>query len=160
VTRRIELLTPAAARALAAPLSRLHRATFAADPWGPEAISEIAVLAGFFGVIAWEDAVPVGFALAFGLDEEFEIIALGVVPERRRAGIGAAVLDAVGGEVRRRGARGIVLEVAADNAAAQSLYAAYGFVQAGFRRNYYRRAGRSADAQVLRLTLAEPPPSI
>jgi [ribosomal protein S18]-alanine N-acetyltransferase len=160
VTRRIELLTPTAARALAAPLSRLHRAAFAADPWGPKAISELTVLAGFFGLIAWEDALPVGFALAFGLGEECEIIALGVVPKRRRAGIGAALLDALCSEVRRRGARGIVLEVAADNAAARSLYAAHGFVRAGSRRDYYRLAGRAVDAEVLRLTLAAPSPSI
>jgi ribosomal-protein-alanine N-acetyltransferase len=160
VTRRIELLTPPAACRLAAPLSRLHRAAFAEDPWGPEAISEIAVLAGFFGLIAWEDALPVGFALAIGLGDEFEIIALGVVPERRRAGIGAALLDALSGEVRRRGALGIVLEVAVDNAAARSLYAAHGFVRVGLRRNYYRRAGRSVDAQVLRITLAPASPSI
>jgi ribosomal-protein-alanine N-acetyltransferase len=160
VTRRIELLSPPAACALAALLARLHRAAFAADPWGPEAISEIAVLAGFFGLIAWEDALPVGFALAFGHGEEFEIIALGVVPERRRAGIGAALLDALCGEVRRRGARGIILEVAADNAAARALYAAHGFVRAGLRRDYYRRAGCAVDAQVLRFTLAAPPGSI
>jgi ribosomal-protein-alanine N-acetyltransferase len=160
VTRRIELLTPPAARALALVLSRLHRAAFAADPWGPQAISEIAVLAGFFGLIAWENALPVGFALAFGAGEEFEIIALGVLPERRRAGIGAALLGALCGEVRRRGARGVILEVAADNAAARALYAGHGFVRAGLRRDYYRRAGRSVDAQMLRLTLAAPPPSI
>jgi ribosomal-protein-alanine N-acetyltransferase len=160
VTRRIELLTPPAACILAPLLSRLHRVAFAADPWGPEAISEIAVLAGFFGLIAWENALPVGFALAFGLGEEFEIIALGVVPERRRAGIGAALVDALCGEVRRRGARVISLEVAADNAAARALYAAQGFVRAGLRRDYYRRAGRSVDAHVLRLTLAPPPSSI
>jgi ribosomal-protein-alanine N-acetyltransferase len=160
VTRGIALLTPPAARAVAAVLSRLQCAAFALDPWGPEAISEIAALTGFFGLIASEDGVPVGFAFAFGLGEEFEIIALGVVPERRRAGIGAALLDALCGEVRRRGARGLVLEVAADNTAARSLYAGLGFVRIGVRRNYYRRAGRSVDAQALRLTIAAPVLSI
>ncbi len=160
MTRRIELLTSPVACALAVPLSRLQRAAFATDPWGAEAISEIAVLAGFLGLIACEDALPVGFALAFGHGEEFEIIALGVVPERRRAGIGAALLDALCSEARRRGVRSMVLEVAVDNAAARSLYAAHGFVRAGFRRNYYRRAERSVDAEVLRLTLAGSPTSI
>ncbi len=146
--------------ALAVPLSRLQRAAFAADPWGPEAISEIAVLAGFLGLIAVRMRSRSGSALAFGYGEEFEIIALGVVPERRRAGIGAALLDALCSEARRRGVRSMVLEVAVDNAAARSLYAAHGFVRAGFRRNYYRRAERSVDAEVLRLTLAGSPPSI
>jgi [ribosomal protein S18]-alanine N-acetyltransferase len=173
VIRRIEILTPQAVRALALPLSLLHRACFAEDPWDARAIAEIAGLAGFFGLVAREDAGgedaarevaedadPVGFAFAFGVGEECEIAALGVTPERRRAGIGAALLDAVCREARRRGAGRLVLEVAADNTAARSLYAAHGFVRAGWRRDYYRRAERSVDAQVLRLTLAPPPPSI
>jgi [ribosomal protein S18]-alanine N-acetyltransferase len=160
VTRRIELLTPPMVRALADPLSLLHRASFADDPWSPQAICEIAGLSGFFGLIARENAAPVGFAFAFGVGEECEIAALGVVPERRRTGIGAALLDALCREVRRRGARGIILEVAADNAAAGSLYASRGFLRAGWRRDYYRRGQRPFDAQVLRLTFAVPPPSI
>jgi [ribosomal protein S18]-alanine N-acetyltransferase len=159
VTRHIELLTPSATRALPALLSQLHRAAFAADPWDPEAISELAVLAGFFALIAWEDGLPVGFALAFGAGEDCEIIALGVVPARRRSGIGTALLDTLSGKARRR-ASGIVLEVAADNIAARSLYAARGFVPVGSRRSYYRRAGQSVDAEVLRLTLAPSSPSI
>jgi ribosomal-protein-alanine N-acetyltransferase len=160
MTRRIELLRPPAARALAAPLSQLQHAAFAANPWSPEAIREIAGLAGFFGLIAWEDALPVGFAFAFGVGEEFEIIALGVAPERRQTGIGAALLEALCDEVCHRRGRSVVLEVAADNAAARSLYAAHGFVRVGSRRDYYRRARGRVDAQVLRLTLAAPRPSI
>jgi [ribosomal protein S18]-alanine N-acetyltransferase len=160
VTRRIEFLTPQAARLLAHPLSRLHHAVFIDDPWNSKAICEIAGLVGFFGLIAWEGAEPVGFAFAFGPGDEYEIAALGVTPERRRAGIGADLLDAVCSEALRRGARTVVLEVAADNAAARALYAARGFVRAGRRRGYYRRAGQAVDAQLLRLALIAPPASI
>jgi [ribosomal protein S18]-alanine N-acetyltransferase len=160
LTSRIDILTPQAARALAIPLSVLHRTCFAEDPWDAKAISEVAGLVGFFGLIAREDDDPVGFAFAFGPGDECEIASLGVVPERRRAGIGTALLDAVCDEVRRRGGGSMVLEVAADNAAARSLYAARGFVRAGSRQGYYCRAGRRVDAQVLRLTLAPSPASI
>jgi ribosomal-protein-alanine N-acetyltransferase len=153
VTRRIELLTPAAARALATPLALMHRDCFPADPWDAQAIAGIAGLTGFFGLLAAEAGEPAGFAFAFGHGDEYEIAALGVVCGRRCTGIGRALVAALCAEVRRRGGRRLVLEVAADNAAARSLYAASGFVQAGWRRDYYRRAGSLVDAQVLRLTL-------
>jgi ribosomal-protein-alanine N-acetyltransferase len=160
VTAAIELLTPAAARALAEPLSFLHRRSFADDPWSPEAISEIAGLAGFFGLIACRRAVPVGFALAFGPGEDCEIAALGVLPEWRRNGIGSALLGRIRAEAHRRGAHAIFLEVAADNVAGRALYAVNGFVRTGRRRDYYHRAGGAVDAVLLRLTLVLPPASI
>jgi ribosomal-protein-alanine N-acetyltransferase len=153
VTRQIELLTPAAVRSLAAPLALMHRSCFPGDPWDAEAITGIAGLAGFFGLLASEGGEPAGFAFAFGYGDEHEIAALGVLPGRLRTGIGSALLATVCAEVRRRGGRHVVLEVAADNTAARSLYAASGFVRAGWRRDYYRRAGSMVDAQVLRLAL-------
>ena len=104
------------------------------------------------GRIAWETGDPVGFALAIGLGGECEVVALGVAPERRQAGMGTILLKSICNESRNIGARSVVLEVAADNVAARALYARNGFVQAGRRRNYYRRRGTSIDALVLRLT--------
>jgi len=111
-------------------------------------------MAGFFGRIAWEGEMPAGFALALDLREECEILSLGVLPERRREGVGMALLDSVCVEARRRSAECIVLEVAVDNIAALALYAVRGFIPVGRRGNYYRRLGHSADALVLRLALA------
>jgi ribosomal-protein-alanine N-acetyltransferase len=98
--------------------------------------------------------MPAGFALALDLREECEILSLGVLPERRREGVGMALLDSVCVAARRRGAERIVLEVAVDNIAALALYAARGFIPVGRRANYYRQMGHSADALVLRLALA------
>jgi [ribosomal protein S18]-alanine N-acetyltransferase len=111
-------------------------------------------ITGFFGRIGWEDDEASGLALAQGLGPECEILALGVVPERRRAGIGTALLASVVCEARRRGARNLFLEVADDNTAARALYAAGGFVQIGRRTNYYRRVSGLVDALVLRLLLS------
>jgi [ribosomal protein S18]-alanine N-acetyltransferase len=153
-------LTAAAVHAGAEPLSLLHRAAFPDDPWSPAAIAEIAGLVGFFGLVARRDGEPVGLALAFGAGDECEIATLGVLPEWRRMGIGAALLGGVCGEARRRGARAVFLEVADDNIAARALYVANGFVSVGRRRNYYWRAGRTVDALLLRHTLVCPPTSI
>jgi [ribosomal protein S18]-alanine N-acetyltransferase len=138
---------------MAGSMGQLHRACFPEDPWDSAAIAEILGTRGFFGRIAWEDETPAGFALARDLGTECEILSLGVLPERRREGIGTALLNSVSAEARHRGAESIVLEVAVDNTAALALYAVRGFLPVGRRRNYYRRTRNLADALVLRLAL-------
>ncbi len=154
MSRRLEPVTPEASEFLATPLSQLHRACFPDDPWPPRAIADIIAVSGFFGRIAWQDDEPAGLALAQGLVGECEILTLGVLPERRRAGLGSALLAALVEELRHRGARTLFLEVAEDNSAARALYAASGFVQIGRRTNYYRGAAGLVDALVLRLLLS------
>jgi ribosomal-protein-alanine N-acetyltransferase len=138
---------------MAGPVALLHRACFPEDPWDPSAVAEVLGTVGFFGRIAWEDETPVGFALARDLRTECEILSLGVLPERRREGIGTALVNSVCVEARLRSAQSIVLEVAVDNIAGLALYAVRGFLPVGRRRNYYRRTPNSVDALVLRLAL-------
>ncbi len=154
MNQRLEAVSGEAAGALAETLSMLHRTCFPEEPWEPQAMAQIMAMAGFFGFMAWEDDEPVGFALALDLGGECEILALGVVPGRRRAGTGSALLAAICEEALRRGGNSVFLEVAADNAAARALYAVGGFVQIGRRRNYYRRLGGPVDALVLRRATA------
>ena len=111
-------------------------------------------LTGFFGQIAWLHDMLAGFILALDLRKECEILSLGVLPERRREGIGSTLLDSVCSEGRVRGAECIVLEVAVDNSAALALYTGRGFMPVGHRRNYYQQASRRVDALVLQLALA------
>jgi ribosomal-protein-alanine N-acetyltransferase len=151
VNRRLEPLN----EAMASPLSMLHGACFPDEPWNLQAICEIMNITGFFGRIAWEHEMPAGFAIVLGLSKECEILSLGVLPEWRRAGIGATLLDAVCSEGRLRGAGCIVLEVAVDNSAALALYTRHGFTPVGRRQNYYHRIGREIDALVLRRPLAD-----
>ena len=141
-------------KVLADPLSMLHCACFPEDPWNSSAIAEIMNLTGFFGRIAWLDDMLAGFILALDLRKECEILSLGVLPERRREGIGSTLLDSVCSEGRVRGAECIVLEVAVDNSAALALYTGRGFMPVGHRRNYYQQASRRVDALILQLALA------
>jgi ribosomal-protein-alanine N-acetyltransferase len=152
---RVEPVQRKAAGALSKALSQLHASCFPDDPWPPQTIAEVIEMIGVFGRIASDDAETItGLALAQSLGEECEILTLGVVPKRRRGGIGSALLAAVIAETRRRGARTLFLEVAEDNTAARALYGSHGFVQIGRRANYYRRVSGLADALVLRLLLA------
>jgi ribosomal-protein-alanine N-acetyltransferase len=132
----------------------LHCACFPEDPWNSSAIAEIMNLTGFFGRIARLDDILTGFILALDLRKECEILSLGVLPERRREGIGSTLLDSVCSEGRVRGAECIVLEVAVDNSAALALYTGRGFMPVGHRRNYYQQASRRVDALILQLALA------
>ena len=116
---------------MAGPVALLHRACFPEVPWDPSAMAEVLGTVGFFGRIAWEDETPVGFALARDLRTECEILSLGVLPERRREGIGTALVNSVCVEARLRSAQSIVLEVAVDNIAGLALYAGRGFLPVG-----------------------------
>jgi ribosomal-protein-alanine N-acetyltransferase len=152
VNCRIAPLPPGAAL----PLSQLHRLCFPDDPWDEAACAAILGMPGCFGLLAWRDETPIGFVLALDLGGECEILSLGVVPARRRRGVGAALLAALGAAARRRGAQSLVLETAEDNAAAGALYAAHGFVTIGRRAHYYRRERHFVDALVLRCPLVSP----
>lgn len=140
-------------RAVAGPVSILHRACFPEDPWDVGAIEQIMKIPGFFGRIGWVGDDSVGFALALALGEEAEVLSLGVVPDHRRAGMGSALLASICLEAGQRGIERIVLEVAVDNQAARAMYGARGFSVVGRRRNYYRQAGHFVDALILRAWL-------
>ena len=150
MTRRIAPLPPG----LTLPLAVMHRACFPEDPWDAAALDRILALSGVFGYLAGESGEPVGFILARDLGEEVEVLTLGVLPVARRHGVGRALLDAVLCATRRRRLGSVVLEVAADNAAARRLYTTCGFTQAGRRPRYYRRSGSTVDGLILRRGMA------
>ena len=133
-------------------LAIAHAAAFEA-PW-PQA--DIAALLDSPGVVGWlvEGDGPEGMALVRVVAGEAEILTLGVAPSARRRGVGAALVSAAVVVATARGGESLFLEVAADNAAAQALYAAADFVPAGRRAGYYRRPdGAAIDALVLRRAL-------
>ncbi|SCL19655.1 ribosomal-protein-alanine N-acetyltransferase [Micromonospora nigra] len=70
--------------------------------------------------------------------------------DAQRRGVGRLLLEALLAEAARLGTRDTLLEVAADNVAAQRLYAAYGFEPIGVRRGYYQPS--NTDALVMRRT--------
>jgi ribosomal-protein-alanine N-acetyltransferase len=132
------------------PLSAMHRACFPEGPWDAATLERILALAGGFGYLAWQGDAPVGFILARDLAGDVEVLSVGVLPQWRRRGVGRALIGAVVAKAEQDGLGSIVLEVAAENAAARALYAVFGFVQVGRRPGYYRQAGGLADGLILR----------
>lgn len=97
-----------------------------------------------------------GFLLGRAVAGEAELLTLAVAPEARRRGLGQRLVSRFLYQARLRGAESAFLEVAADNAPAQALYARAGFAPAGRRRGYYQGAdGRAVDALVLRKALPQ-----
>lgn len=129
-------------------LAAAHALAFE-DGWSARAVTD---LLGSPGVLALED--DGGFILIRVVAGEAEVLTLAVVPEARRRGLGRALLRAAMAAAADAGATTLFLEVAADNAAAVTLYETEGFVRAGLRAGYYARAGAPGqDALVLRRAL-------
>jgi [ribosomal protein S18]-alanine N-acetyltransferase len=93
-----------------------------------------------------------GYALAWWVVDELELLALATLVEVRRQGVARRLLAQVVESVRAAGGRRITLEVARGNAAARALYDAAGFVTFNVRRGYYRSSGD--DALEMELVLA------
>ena len=94
------------------------------------------------------DGQPAGYAglLAGGTEADVQTIA--VAPAAQGRGLGALLLRALVAEAARRGARSLLLEVRADNAAAIALYTREGFERISIRRRYYQPG--DVDAWVMR----------
>lgn len=69
---------------------------------------------------------------------------LAVRRDAQRRGVGRELLTALLAEAKRRDAPRVLLEVAADNAAAQRLYAGFGFEPLSIRRGYYQPSNTDA----------------
>jgi ribosomal-protein-alanine N-acetyltransferase len=91
--------------------------------------------------------VMVGYGGLIAYDDEAHVATLGVTAALQGEGIGSLLLDDLLAEADRRSPV-VLLEVRADNDAAQRLYQRRGFTEIGRRRGYYQPSG--ADAVVMR----------
>ena len=121
-------------------------------PWRRAAFEALVVEPLVYFPVAEVDGTVAGFAVLMVAADEAEVTNIAVRSASRRAGVGAALLDEVIGEARRRGARTIYLDVRESNAAARALYASRAFETVGRRRRYY--SSPVEDALSLRLVVA------
>lgn len=137
-------------------IAALQQACFPDDPWDAASIATLAGPPGGFAVLALAGEQPVGFVLARVAAEDAEILAIGVLPEARRGGLGRHLVEAAVEGSARLGATALFLEVAEDNDAARALYKTCGFYSVGRRPGYYRRADGRVAALVLRHAVTGP----
>jgi ribosomal-protein-alanine N-acetyltransferase len=136
-------------------LAQLHAECFPDDAWNSSALATVLAMPGADGrVFLATGGAALGLLLDQCLGPEGEILTLGVAPFARRQGVARALLVDLIARARAARVRRLLLEVAADNAAAIALYDAFSFTRHGIRRRYYRRVdGPAVDAWRLGLEL-------
>ncbi len=137
-------------------LIALEAELFESDAWSPEVFtlelqhpfSHYLVLEDGPAVVGYGGVrVPVPAAPG-------DIQTLAIHPDYRRGGWARRILNELVGYATVKGVPELLLEVRADNPAAQALYESVGFREIARRPNYYQPDG--VDAIVMRLTLSTP----
>ena len=126
----------------------LEEELFAPDTW-TEAMyrDELSRPATRHYLVAEDDGdgspVVIGYAGLIAYDDEAHVATLGVAKALQGEGVGSLLLDDLLAEADRRSPV-VLLEVRADNEAAQRLYQRRGFTEIGRRRGYYQPSGDDA----------------
>ncbi|MEU8255776.1 ribosomal protein S18-alanine N-acetyltransferase [Micromonospora inaquosa] len=122
---------------------------FGAEQWTPAMFWSELANGHHYRVAVDPDGSVLGYAGLAGVPpDEVWVQNIAVRRDAQRRGVGRALLEELLAEAVRREARSTLLEVAVDNAAAQRLYATYGFEPIGVRRGYYQPS--NTDALVMR----------
>lgn len=127
------------------------------DLFGPSAWSAATFWSELAGVpqsrtylVSRDESGLTGYAGINQVGSEVDVQTIAVRRDRQRAGLGAALLAELIRAAQDREAGSVLLEVRADNEAAQHLYQAHGFERLSIRRRYYPDG---ADALILRRLL-------
>lgn len=141
------------ARAHISELMRFERDMFGSEAWTAAAYREELAdqLHRYYIAAVDDDGGLLGWAGIRVLDDEAEILTVGVVPAARRHGIGSALLRELLDEAVRRGVEEIFLDVSVDNPDAQRIYEREGFARVGVRRGYYNHGRTDSLTMSLRL---------
>ncbi len=141
-------------RSHAKALAELHKGCFAKG-WSHLEFESFFERAGVFAAIAYDKKQhAVGFVLCWLIEDQCDLLSMGVLPDNRRDGVGQMLLDYALDNARSLDATHMVLEVNINNIAAQTLYEAQGFEKFSIRKGYYTNAdGSLADAVCMRKPL-------
>ena len=126
-------------------LLAIERELFGAEAWPATAFwSELAQGDTRWYRLAEDDGEPVGYAGLCTYPDDAYVQTLAVRRDHQGRGIGRRLLEVLLAEAARRGHRTLALEVRADNARAQRLYARAGFEPIAVRPRYYQPSGTDA----------------
>jgi ribosomal-protein-alanine N-acetyltransferase len=107
-------------------------------------------------VVAESGAALVGYAGLSATRHQADVQTVAVSATHQGRGLGARLLGELLAEATRRDVGEVLLEVRADNEAAQRLYTRFGFERIGLRRGYYQPG--SVDGVVMRRRPGAGPP--
>ncbi|MCM1335975.1 MAG: ribosomal protein S18-alanine N-acetyltransferase [Bacteroides sp.] len=117
-------------------IAAIERACFT-EPWSVPSVEAQLKSGSAILTTARDGGRLVGYAVGAGAFDEAELYRLAVLPEARRRGYGAGLLDDFLKACFRRGASRVFLEARSKNTPALSLYQKAGFIEIARRRGYY-----------------------
>jgi ribosomal-protein-alanine acetyltransferase len=124
------------------------------NPWSRDALAEQLAAPHTTAFVVERNGRVAGYVIAFSVLHEMNLLIVAVAAAHRRKGLGRALLAALLDQARAEGIAKIHLEVRKANHAARALYARWGFVEVGLRRDYYRNP--KDDAVMLTLAIGAP----
>ncbi len=132
-----------------AALAPIERDLFGAEEWSPATFwSELAQPDTRYYRVALDGDEVVGYAGLCTYDDQSWVQNIAVRADRQGHGIGSTLLDDLLAEAARRESKQVALEVRADNATAQRLYARRGFEAVAVRKGYYQPSNTDAVVMV------------
>jgi ribosomal-protein-alanine N-acetyltransferase len=150
VTRRA---TASDAEAIAA----LHAEGGFSGAWSVEELESLLADRAVITDVAYDPRKSVtlfGFVMSRFAADEAEILTIVVGRKQRGKGIGRRLLETHFPALTAKGVKTLYLEVEEENQAALALYQRIGFIVAGLRKAYYRKAdGGFANAVIMRRRL-------
>jgi len=133
-------------------LAALEPELFPHDAWSEQTWwAELAGRPRRSYVVMEQAGAVVGYAGVDHGGEVADVMTIAVAPKAQGTGLGQVLMDWLVADARRGGAEHLMLEVRADNVAAQRLYARAGFATLTVRRKYYQPG--DIDALIMRLNL-------
>ena len=125
-------------------LERIERSSFHEERFQRWLLQSMIGEKGFLTLVALDDDEVVGYgSIHLTGPKPARVISIAVLPERRGAGIGRSILEAMEAECESLGIASLCLEVAISNLVALHLYVAKGYEVKGTIPGYY---GEGKDA--------------
>ena len=113
-------------------------------PWSRQSLQESLENDNALFFAATENGEVIGYiGMSYVLDEGY-LYNVAVAPHYRRRGVGSALIRTLVTWCKKENFVFLTLEVRQGNAAARSLYEAFGFVKVGERKNYYTEPTENA----------------
>ncbi len=128
-------------------IAELEKLCFS-DPWSLRSITSELNNPLSLWVVAEENGVVAGYVGSQSVLGEADMMNLAVAPACRRRGIGRKLVEELIRRLKEQRTHVLVLEVRASNDPAIGLYEELGFIQVGYRPNYYVHP--KEDALILR----------
>lgn len=131
-------------------VARLEKNIFSL-PWSEQGFLDALAMEENIFLVAEEAGEICGYIGMYLSLDEGEITNVGVLPDKRNAGIGGRLLEESLALAKKRNITQVVLEVRVSNLPAIHLYEKYGFCHCGIRKGFYDFPKEDAHIMILHL---------